>query len=238
MQTRCSNCGAPIGIDDKVCGQCNTIQESFRYRSRMGAAAIAFFTGWFGGHRFFLGQWWGLFYLFFFWTYIPAIIAWIEGIVFLATDQVEWNKRHNHGIYVGKEGGTVVVIIFGLILPLVLMVGILAAIAIPSYMEYTQKASISEGLMATAPYKIAVAEYYLNYGDLPRNAAEAGVPAFQPTDTVSNVEVRNGSVYVKMADSGITGHIILKPQATDSGISWSCTESTLEPSRLLPSSCR
>ena len=42
----------------------------------------------------------------------------------------------------------------------VAIIGILAAIAIPSYLDYTKRAKISEVLAATAPYKLAVSETY------------------------------------------------------------------------------
>jgi len=41
-----------------------------------------------------LGQWWGIFYLLFCWTFIPSIIAFIEGIVFLVTDDDAWNAKY------------------------------------------------------------------------------------------------------------------------------------------------
>ena len=60
----------------------------------MAAGLLALFVGGLGIHRFYLGQWWGLFYLLFFWTFIPAIIAFFEGIVFLCTSDEAWNLRY------------------------------------------------------------------------------------------------------------------------------------------------
>ena len=57
------------------------------YKPKIGTGIFALITGGFGIHRFYLGQWWGIFYLLLFWTTIPALIAFVEGIIFLATDQ-------------------------------------------------------------------------------------------------------------------------------------------------------
>lgn len=58
-------------------------------KSRMVAVLLAFFLGGFGAHKFYLnrpGQ--GLIYLIFFWTFIPAFIAFFEAIVYaLSNDQ-------------------------------------------------------------------------------------------------------------------------------------------------------
>ena len=63
-------------------------------KSKIVAFILAWFLGGFGGHKFYLnrvGQ--GLIYLIFCWTFIPAIIAFIEGIVYLTmTDERFWQK--------------------------------------------------------------------------------------------------------------------------------------------------
>ena len=50
----------------------------------MAAILLAFFLGGFGVHKFYLGRVaQGILYLIFFWTFIPAIIAFIEFIIYL-----------------------------------------------------------------------------------------------------------------------------------------------------------
>ncbi|RJS94470.1 pilin [Salinisphaera sp. Q1T1-3] len=49
----------------------------------------------------------------------------------------------------------------------VAIIGILAAVAIPLYRDYTTRAEISEGLALVGPLKSAVGEYYAIHGDLP-----------------------------------------------------------------------
>lgn len=53
-------------------------------KSRIAAALLAIFLGGFGVHKFYLNQTGiGVFYLVFFWTVIPALVGFIEGIIYL-----------------------------------------------------------------------------------------------------------------------------------------------------------
>ena len=55
-------------------------------KSRMVAGVLALFLGGFGAHKFYLGRpWQGLLYLVFCWTFLPAVIALIEAIVYFAS---------------------------------------------------------------------------------------------------------------------------------------------------------
>ncbi|MEZ4430174.1 MAG: NINE protein [Nannocystaceae bacterium] len=60
------------------------------------AAILAFFFGWMGGHKFYLGQTGaGILYLLFWWTTIPAILGIIEFIILALMDKDEFNRRFN-----------------------------------------------------------------------------------------------------------------------------------------------
>jgi TM2 domain-containing membrane protein YozV len=66
-------------------------------KSRIAAALFAFFLGGFGGHKFYLGQvGLGILYLVFFWTFIPAIVAFIEFILLLAMSDETFNQKYGH----------------------------------------------------------------------------------------------------------------------------------------------
>ena len=64
----------------------------------------------------------------------------------------------------------------------VAIIGILAAIAIPAYQDYTIRAQVSEGLSLAAAAKTAVAESFLTTGVPPATRAIAGMSA-NATDT-------------------------------------------------------
>jgi TM2 domain-containing membrane protein YozV len=56
---------------------------------------LALFLGGFGIHKFYLGQTaLGVLYLVFFWTFIPAIVAFVEAIILLSMSDDEFNRRY------------------------------------------------------------------------------------------------------------------------------------------------
>jgi type IV pilus assembly protein PilA len=81
----------------------------------------------------------------------------------------------------------------------VAIIGILAAIAIPAYQDYTIRAQVTEGLNLAAAAKAAVAESFLNTGVAPANRSVAGMSA-NDTDTqgkyVASVGVTNGVILI------------------------------------------
>jgi TM2 domain-containing membrane protein YozV len=67
-------------------------------KSKSTTAILAFFLGGIGVHRFYLGQTGlGFLYLIFFWTFIPAIIAFIDFIIFLTMSDEKFNEKYNAG---------------------------------------------------------------------------------------------------------------------------------------------
>ncbi len=65
-------------------------------KSRTSAILWCFFLGGFGAHRFYLGQaGWGILYILFFWTAIPAFVAFIEFIMLLLMSDNEFNRKFN-----------------------------------------------------------------------------------------------------------------------------------------------
>ncbi|MDR1662653.1 MAG: prepilin-type N-terminal cleavage/methylation domain-containing protein, partial [Azoarcus sp.] len=57
----------------------------------------------------------------------------------------------------------------------VAIIGILAAIALPAYQDYTARAQMSEGFSLAGGQKLAVSEYHSNYGHYPTDNSVAGV---------------------------------------------------------------
>lgn len=237
MDQHCSSCGTEQTQGSPKCTSCGAIQDSFVYKSRIAAACLAMFAGIFGGHRFFLGQWWGIFYLLFFWTYIPWLVGVIEGIVFLSTSQKAWNDKYNQGISAGSEKGTIV-IICACIFPSIFVLGILAAVALPAYQDYTARAALAESHTSAKIAMQAVETYESDRQRWPSSNRDLGSYLQLPNDLRDSVEIDNGAVYVTPNESlGVSGSIIYVPSSTANGISWSCTESTIE-SKYLPPHCR
>lgn len=127
----------------------------------------------------------------------------------------------------------------------VAIIGILAAVAIPAYQDYTIRAKVTEGLSLASAAKTAVSEYYASKGELPTNNSEAGLaPAASiGGNNVSSVEV-TGSGLITVTFTGtpaIAGSTLeLEPLQTGGGVSWTCktgSSNGLE-NKYLPSSCR
>ncbi|HEZ5349422.1 TPA: pilin [Neisseria meningitidis] len=109
------------------------------------------------------------------------------------------------------------------------IVGILAAVALPAYQDYTARAQVSEAILLAEGQKSAVTEYYLNHGIWPANNNSAGVAT--STDIkgkyVQSVEVKNGVVTAIMASSNVNNEIkgkklSLWAKRQDGSVKWFC----------------
>ncbi|HFB3739379.1 TPA: pilin [Neisseria gonorrhoeae] len=89
------------------------------------------------------------------------------------------------------------------------IVGILAAVALPAYQDYTARAQVSEAILLAEGQKSAVTEYYLNNGKWPENNDEAGVASSSSIKGkyVKQVEVKNGVVTATMNSSNVNKEI-------------------------------
>jgi TM2 domain-containing membrane protein YozV len=95
----CVNCGASIDAKAEICPGCGVRQPSFRrpgkISRRVAAAIFAIIFGSFGVHRFYLGQiGWGILYVLFCWTLIPAVAGLIEGILYLTMSEEEFEAKY------------------------------------------------------------------------------------------------------------------------------------------------
>jgi len=116
----------------------------------------------------------------------------------------------------------------------VAIIGILAAIAIPAYQDYTIRAKVTEGLQMASSFKIAVSETISSNGGT-FTAAQTGLPAtFSATKSVANIVVSpmnagvGGVIRITFANS-LGGNptanattLNLVPMLTSSGIDWKC----------------
>ena len=140
----------------------------------------------------------------------------------------------------------------------VAIIGILAAIAIPAYQDYTIRAQVSEGLNLAAGAKAAVTEYYQDRGILPVDNATAGLSA--PTQIAGNYVVSvgvgtdgagpAGQIQITYANNGVqrannaidAATLTLTPNVVNVGsVDWDCRAGTAGAplqAKWLPAACR
>lgn len=102
----CSECGAIIRANAEICPKCGVRQTPPPFtinlgpmtpngRNRIAAVIFAILLGSFGIHKFYLGlTGWGILYLLFCWTGIPAIVGIIEGVLMLVMSDEEFARRY------------------------------------------------------------------------------------------------------------------------------------------------
>ena len=125
----------------------------------------------------------------------------------------------------------------------VAIIGILAAIAIPAYQDYTIRAQVSEGLNLGGGAKAAVSEYTMDTGAFPVSNTQAGM-SLANTITgkyVTNVANVSGLVTVTYGGSAHTllaTNTLLLSAATSAGsVQWICKSATIADKHL-PAACR
>ncbi|HEZ6361677.1 TPA: pilin [Neisseria meningitidis] len=109
------------------------------------------------------------------------------------------------------------------------IVGILAAVALPAYQDYTARAQVSEAILLAEGQKSAVTEYYLNHGIWPGGNSDAGVASASKIKGkyVEKVEVKNGVVTATMLSTGVNKEIqgkklSLWAKRQDGSVKWFC----------------
>jgi type IV pilus assembly protein PilA len=130
----------------------------------------------------------------------------------------------------------------------VAIIGILAAIAIPAYQDYTVRARVSEGLSLASSYKTLVAENASNGA----SSFNQGFTFASATKNVSTITVdNNGVIYVTMNtnakgvifsltphDSSPSGSNLASGTVPSGPVVWLCSVSTVTNDRYVPAECR
>jgi len=72
-------------------------------KSKVTAFFLAFFMGGIGMHKFYLGRIFaGIMYMLFFWTLIPAFIAFFESLYYLGMSEDNFNMKYNGHLYLNR----------------------------------------------------------------------------------------------------------------------------------------
>ena len=137
----------------------------------------------------------------------------------------------------------------------VAIIGILAAVAIPSYQDYTARAQVSEGLSLASQYKVTLTEYYQDAGSFDPLGVPVTTATLKGTTAgkyVASVAIANNdgatvSVVATFKPSGVAPAIQTKTFAiatVNGGKTWDCgafgnaKADTSVPDNLVPGACK
>lgn len=128
----------------------------------------------------------------------------------------------------------------------VAIIGILAAIALPAYSDYTIRARVTEGLTFADSIKATVSENIASNGGVTASKTGLcdGVTATAATDNIAswvcdNTNAKPGRITITMKDNAGGVVFSLTPNATaGSPIAWACTVADDANAKYMPSSCR
>ena len=130
----------------------------------------------------------------------------------------------------------------------VAIIGILAAIAIPAYTDFTIRSKVTEVVNMAGVCKTSVAEFYQSRGILPTDASQAGcsttasLAADAPTvaNGVITVNAKAGSSLATQLAAQSSGlSLIYTPVITSGSITaWNCFTGTTILPKYLPAVCR
>lgn len=125
------------------------------------------------------------------------------------------------------------------------ILGILLAIAIPAYSDYTVRARVSEGLFVVTGAKGQVSETRLSTGNFPTNNPDAGMALTIESTYVTSVTVGAGGSILITYNNGanripeLQGNntLVLEPTFTDGSVRWECNTGSVV-TKYRPARCR
>lgn len=129
----------------------------------------------------------------------------------------------------------------------VAIIGILSAVAIPAYQDYTIRAQVAEGIHLSSAAKAAATEYFGDRGIWPVDNTTAGLASAADINGnyVASVAVSGSLItitYGNNAHTSLTGRKLGLQGASSAGSTrWTCSTTSLSPAvdaRYLPNSCK
>ena len=137
----------------------------------------------------------------------------------------------------------------------VAIIGILAAVAIPAYTDYTTRAQVSEAVVALSSAKASVSEFFISQNTMPTTATAAGITTDIGAGVVDGIAFANADsndiatltidlITTAIGNADITGtsnEFALVGTGSATGVTWDCTVSGVTNpvnTKFLPADCR
>lgn len=125
------------------------------------------------------------------------------------------------------------------------ILGILLAIAIPAYSDYTVRARVSEGLVVASGAKGQVSETRLSTGSFPTTNPTAGVSNTVESTYVSSLTIgTDGTILItyntganRIPELEANNTLVLSPTFSDATVRWECNQGSLV-AKFRPARCR
>ncbi len=234
----CVKCGAVIRVGQTKCSICFTPVSEFVSKSKITAGLLAFFVGGLGVHRLYLGQWWGIIYLLFWGTLIPSIVSLIESIVFFSTSQASWDAKYGK---VQKSSGVMAAVFVVAIVFFIAITGILAAIALPAYQDYTNRAKIQSAMPQVNETREKVGDFILRTKSYPNDNILVGLPDDIQSDVIESITLKENAeleVAYRIASLKDDNTIVWVPTEENGEIVWRCNEGGTMLNKYRPVDCR
>ncbi len=227
----CPHCGAPQGVE--------TVAKTVQSKSQTSAALLSAFLGGFGAHRFYLGPiWLAIVYLLFCWTGIPGLVAIVETFIIVFSSQETWARKYNNGVITPPAHIAVKILV--LAFPVIALIGILAAIAIPQYAEYTSRAKIASVQASLNAARIPLIDHMEQSNGMPLSENELTTieEALRKNKEITETDAfaygNYADVGAQLRDGGQLRSFYLV--TNDRGQTWQCL-STDADARRLPKNC-
>ena len=123
----------------------------------------------------------------------------------------------------------------------VAIIGILAAIAIPAYQDYTIRARVTEGLEMASAAKLAVSETAITNNALPATQAATGYTSPAATTNVASIAITAVTDVIVITYTAAAGGIVVSliPTLTANGdVTWVCAVTGAANNKYVPANCR
>jgi Zn-dependent protease with chaperone function len=142
--------------------------------------------------------------------------------------------------YTGRAGGGAL----GAMIT-VAVIGVLAAVAIPAYQDYTSRAAVAQAWSEGAAVREALGNYYTEKEEIPASLEAARVPDTLPGGATLTLDAQSMVVEASLPKRGgmkgmgaTMGTLRMEPSEGDNGITWHCVAGDDLPEKTLPRSCR